>query len=111
MRKPSPLVPPRNPASTSWLDRRGFLIGAGVAGMASGAAIDAAYTQIVSAADYSLRIAPLQLELAPGKVIQTFGYNGTVRSRTMHELYAVHNIQTSVVIAPLVLLVVEAWST
>ncbi len=78
MRKASPLVPPRQPASTSWLDRRGFLIGAGVAGMACGAAIDAAYTQIVSAADYALRIAPLKLELAPGKVIQTFGYNGTV---------------------------------
>jgi FtsP/CotA-like multicopper oxidase with cupredoxin domain len=78
MRKPSPLVRPQQPASTSWLDRRGFLIGAGVAGMACGAAIDAAYTQIVSAADYSLRIAPLKLELAPGKVIQTFGYNGTV---------------------------------
>ena len=28
--------------------------------------------------DYSLRIAPLRLELAPGKVIETFGYNGTV---------------------------------
>ena len=75
MRKPSPLVPP---ASTSLLDRRGFLIGAGVAGVACGAAIDAAYTQIAAAADYALRIAPLKLELAPGKVIETFGYNGTV---------------------------------
>ena len=70
--------PPQQPASTSLLDRRAFLIGAGVAGVAFGAAIDAAYTQIVTAADYSLRIAPLKLELAPGKVIQTFGYNGTV---------------------------------
>src|SRR3984957_4637322 len=70
--------PPRKPASASWMDRRGFLIGAGVAGMACGAAIDKAYTQIVTAPDYSLRIAPLRLELAPGKVIQTFGYNGTV---------------------------------
>jgi FtsP/CotA-like multicopper oxidase with cupredoxin domain len=78
MRKPSPLVPPQQPASTSLLDRRAFLIGAGVAGVACGAAIDEAYTQIVTAADYSLRIAPLKLELAPGKVIQTFGYNGTV---------------------------------
>jgi FtsP/CotA-like multicopper oxidase with cupredoxin domain len=76
MRKPSPLIPPPQPAS--WLDRRGFLIGAGVAGMACGAAIDAAYTQIGAAADYALRIAPLKLELAPGKVIETFGYNGTV---------------------------------
>ena len=78
MRKPSPLVPPRKPASTSLLDRRAFLIGAGVAGVACGAAIDAAYTQIATAPDYSLRIAPLKLELAPGKVIDTFGYNGTV---------------------------------
>ncbi|HEX3494055.1 MAG TPA: multicopper oxidase domain-containing protein, partial [Methylocella sp.] len=78
MRKPSPLVPREKPGSTSLLDRRAFLIGAGVAGVASGAAIDAAYTQIASAADYSLRIAPLKLELAPGKVIETFGYNGTV---------------------------------
>src|ERR1700733_5487337 len=75
MRKPSPLVPP---TSTSLLDRRAFLIGSGVAGMACGAAIDAAYTQIVTAPDYSLRIAPLRLELAPGRVIETFGYNGTV---------------------------------
>jgi FtsP/CotA-like multicopper oxidase with cupredoxin domain len=29
-------------------------------------------------ADHSLRIAPLRLELAPGKVIDTFAYNGTV---------------------------------
>jgi FtsP/CotA-like multicopper oxidase with cupredoxin domain len=78
MHKPSPLVPPQQPASTSLLDRRAFLVGAGVAGVACGAAIDEAYTQIVTAADYSLRIAPLKLELAPGKVIETFGYNGTV---------------------------------
>ena len=78
MRKPSPLAPPRQPASTSLLDRRSFLIGAGVAGLACGAAIDEAYTQIVTAPDYSLRIAPLKLELASGKVIQTYGYNGTV---------------------------------
>jgi FtsP/CotA-like multicopper oxidase with cupredoxin domain len=60
------------------MDRRGFLIGAGVAGMACGAAIDEAYTQIAAAPDYSLRIVPLKLELAPGKMIQTYGYNGTV---------------------------------
>ena len=33
---------------------------------------------IATAPDYSLRIAPLRLELAPGKVIDTFAYNGTV---------------------------------
>jgi FtsP/CotA-like multicopper oxidase with cupredoxin domain len=30
------------------------------------------------AADYRLEIAPLNLEIAPGKVIHTFGYNGSV---------------------------------
>jgi FtsP/CotA-like multicopper oxidase with cupredoxin domain len=64
--------------STSLLDRRGFLIGAGAAGMALGTAIGEAYTQIAAAADYSLRIAPQRLELAPGKVIDTFAYNGMV---------------------------------
>jgi FtsP/CotA-like multicopper oxidase with cupredoxin domain len=29
-------------------------------------------------ADYTLRIAPITLELAPGKTISTTGYNGTV---------------------------------
>src|ERR1700722_17282995 len=70
--------PPLKPASPLLLDRRGFLVGAGVAGMAFGAAIDKAYTQIVTAPDYSLRIAPLRLELAPGKGKPRFGYKGKV---------------------------------
>jgi hypothetical protein len=37
-----------------------------------------AYTQIATASDYALRIAPLRLELAPGRVIQTFAYNDRV---------------------------------
>jgi FtsP/CotA-like multicopper oxidase with cupredoxin domain len=69
---------PSRPISTSFIDRRGFLIGAGSAGMALGAAMGRAYTQITTAPDHSLRIAPLRLELAPGKVIDTFAYNGTV---------------------------------
>jgi FtsP/CotA-like multicopper oxidase with cupredoxin domain len=69
---------PSRPISTSFIDRRGFLIGAGAAGMALGAAMGRAYTQITSAPDHSLRIAPLRLELAPGKVIDTFACNGTV---------------------------------
>jgi FtsP/CotA-like multicopper oxidase with cupredoxin domain len=60
------------------MPRRKFLIGAGAAGTALGAALGRAYTQITTAADYSLRIAPLLLELSPGKVIETFAYNGTV---------------------------------
>ena len=60
------------------IDRRTFLIGAGAAGMATGAGLGAAYTQAANAPDYTLRIAPLRLELAPGKAINTFGYNGMV---------------------------------
>jgi FtsP/CotA-like multicopper oxidase with cupredoxin domain len=62
----------------AWLHRRDFLIGAGASGMAFGTALGTAYTQIAGTPDYSLRIAPLRLELAPGKVIDSFGYNGTV---------------------------------
>ena len=57
------------------LDRRGFLFGAGAARMAAGTGMGLAFAQI---ADYSLRIAPMRLELAPEKVIDTYGYNGTV---------------------------------
>jgi FtsP/CotA-like multicopper oxidase with cupredoxin domain len=65
-------------APRSWIDRRGFLIGTGAAGMELGTVLGKAYAQIAAAPDYSLRIAPLRLELAPGKVIETFAYNGTV---------------------------------
>jgi hypothetical protein len=52
----------------SWLHRRDFLIGAGASGMALGTALGTAHTQTAAAPDYLLRIAPLRLELAPGKV-------------------------------------------
>ena len=78
MYKASPMLPGGHPATASLMDRRGFLIGAGAAGMALGVAMGEAYTQVAGAPDYSLRIAPLLLELAPGKVIDTFAYNGTV---------------------------------
>jgi FtsP/CotA-like multicopper oxidase with cupredoxin domain len=58
------------------MDRRDFVIGAGAASIGFGATVGA-LSQIVSA-DYSLRIAPLRLELAPGKQIGTFAYNGMV---------------------------------
>ena len=64
--------------SSSWMDRRGLLMGAGAAGMAFGTGLGTAYTQITAAPDYTLRIAPLRLELAPNRVIDTFGYSGTV---------------------------------
>ncbi len=70
-------------SSIPLLHRRGFLVGAGAAGMALGTGLGGAYSQIVAAPDHSLRIAPLRLELAPGKVIDTFGYNGTVPGPTL----------------------------
>ena len=54
------------------MDRRELLIGAGVAGVALGGGLGRAYTQAATAPDYRLRIAPMRLELAPGKVIDTF---------------------------------------
>jgi FtsP/CotA-like multicopper oxidase with cupredoxin domain len=54
------------------------MVGAGAAGAAIGAGLGCAYTQAAAAADYTLRIAPLRHELAPGKTIDTFAYNGTV---------------------------------
>ncbi len=77
MSNTSTMLPDRPPASAKWPHRRNFLIGAGT-GMAFGSALGTAYTQIATAPDYSLRIAPLRLELAPARVIDTFGYNGTV---------------------------------
>jgi hypothetical protein len=65
-------------SSSSWMHRRGFLLGAGAAGMTLGTGLGAGYTQIAGAADHTLRIAPQRLELAPGKVIDTFAYNGKV---------------------------------
>jgi FtsP/CotA-like multicopper oxidase with cupredoxin domain len=62
----------------SWASRREFLIGAGVAGAAVGAGLARAYSQAANAPDQTLRIVPLRLELAPGKSIDTFAYNGTV---------------------------------
>ena len=62
----------------SLVDRREFLIVAGAAGVAAGAGLGRAYTQPAARPDYALRIAPLRLDLAPGKVIDTFAYNGAV---------------------------------
>lgn len=70
---PSTIRQPR-----SLTPRRSFSVGAGAVGMTLGTALGTAYTQIAAVADYSLRIAPLQLDLAPGKVIQTFAYNDSV---------------------------------
>ena len=65
-------------APIALLNRRGFLAGAGAAGMAVGTGMGLAYAQIATKPDNLLRIAPHRLELAPGKVIDTFAYNGAV---------------------------------
>ena len=66
------------PASRSWLDRRELVIGAAAAGAALGGGLGWAYAQTADRPDHTLRIAPLRLELAPGRVVDTFAYNGTV---------------------------------
>ena len=53
------------------------LLGAGAAGLVALAGSRSAGAQFV-AADHTIRIAPLSLEIAPGKVIKTTGYNGAV---------------------------------
>jgi len=62
---------------SSLMHRRSLLIGAGAAVL--GTAMGRAYTQIATASDYSLLIAPLRLELAPGKAIDTFAYIAAFR--------------------------------
>ena len=36
------------------------------------------YSHLIAPPDVTLRIAPVQLEIAPGRTIKTIGYNGTV---------------------------------
>jgi FtsP/CotA-like multicopper oxidase with cupredoxin domain len=60
--------------------RRDLLMGAGAAGSAAfmGRPGHAQTAQPSPAADHTIRIAPVALEIAPGKVIRTTAYNGTV---------------------------------
>ena len=65
------------------VSRRALLLGAGAASLASRVGHAQAPDQNPAAktdfkTDYTIRIAPLSLELAPGKTITTTGYNGTV---------------------------------
>lgn len=60
--------------------RRDFLLGAGAAtlGLAAGGFNSPVHAQVASStADTTIHIAPMTLELAPGHVIRTIGYNGT----------------------------------
>jgi FtsP/CotA-like multicopper oxidase with cupredoxin domain len=62
------------------LGRRGVMASAGVAGIAAmaGARLARAQSSGARPADHTIRIAPISLEIAPGKIIKTTGYNGTV---------------------------------
>jgi FtsP/CotA-like multicopper oxidase with cupredoxin domain len=67
------------PALPSLLDRRQFLLGAGATGFALAGLCRSGWTQTPAPRiDHTLRIGPVSVELAPGKVVQTTGYNGTV---------------------------------
>src|SRR5665647_318701 len=57
--------------------RRGLLLGASAAGAAVVSRYGHAQAALPSA-DHTIRIAPFSLELAPGRVIKTTAYNGTV---------------------------------
>ena len=57
------------------LDRRRFIAAAAALPLAQAVP---GFAQQASKPDYVLAIAPLSLELAPGRVIKTVGYNGTV---------------------------------
>jgi FtsP/CotA-like multicopper oxidase with cupredoxin domain len=61
------------------MQRRNFLLAAG--GVALNAISDVSGPMLLSAAskaEFTVRIAPISLELAAGKTIQTIAYNGTV---------------------------------
>jgi FtsP/CotA-like multicopper oxidase with cupredoxin domain len=60
--------------------RRGVMAGAAAAGLAAMTGGRVAHAQSSGArpADRTIRTAPISLEIAPGKIIKTTGYNGTV---------------------------------
>ncbi len=62
------------------LTRRRLVLGAGAAGLASLVSRQDGHAQNSPspASDYTIRIAFVSLEIAPGKIIKTTGYNGTV---------------------------------
>ena len=69
--------PPVFGAKGAHLDRRELMMRAGAAGL--GALATPTYAQPrAPVADHSIEIAPVSLEIAPGKAIKTTGYNGTV---------------------------------
>ncbi len=73
------------PAANPLVSRRCVLAGAGTAGLAAmaGSRVARAQSSGTHPADHTIRIAPVSLEIAPGKVIKTTGYNGTVPGPTL----------------------------
>jgi FtsP/CotA-like multicopper oxidase with cupredoxin domain len=65
--------------SPTALRRREFVFGSAAAGvsLAAAAIIRARAEEATTKRDYALSITPVSLELAPGRVVKTFGYNGT----------------------------------
>ncbi|MBV8458571.1 MAG: multicopper oxidase domain-containing protein, partial [Acetobacteraceae bacterium] len=63
-------------AVISSLDRRQLLAGAGAAGLSLLGTVPT-LAQLADL-DYTIHIAPVSVELAPGKVIQTYGFNNMV---------------------------------
>lgn len=57
------------------MNRRSFLK-CTTASVAAASLLDSDFSWAQPAADYKLQIAPLNLEIAPGKIIHTYGYNG-----------------------------------
>jgi FtsP/CotA-like multicopper oxidase with cupredoxin domain len=62
------------------LSRRRLILGAGTVGLAAIAGRRSSRAQMPapSAADHTIRIAPISLEIGPGKIVKTTGYNGSV---------------------------------
>jgi FtsP/CotA-like multicopper oxidase with cupredoxin domain len=59
------------------IGRRQFLVGAGASGI-SLTGVFPTLAQTAPQADFTIHIAPVLVELAPDKVIKTYGYNSTV---------------------------------
>jgi FtsP/CotA-like multicopper oxidase with cupredoxin domain len=66
---------PRRDQNPARVSRRALLLGAGAATVANRAGLAQAPEQPI---DYTLRIGPVSMEIAPGKIIKTTGYNGIV---------------------------------
>jgi FtsP/CotA-like multicopper oxidase with cupredoxin domain len=71
------ILPSARPFPVVCQSRREFLQSAGTAGLALAVVGAPALAVPALKPDYTLRIAPVSVEIAPGKTIQTIGYNGT----------------------------------